>query len=362
MMTRSGPRFTTTVMDDLVTAGAAAWLTIGLFVDGYAHENLIDTTNEDFFTPYHALFYSGFTALVGWVAVLSLRNRPAPSVWDLIPRGYMVAVVGSAVFGLGGITDAIWHQIFGVESGLDALLSPSHLVLMVGLLLLFGAPIYASSIRGRKGAVGWSQLGPGVIAGALACAIVAFFSVYSWGLVKERAPRERYDVITDTGAGGVEFFAGGVLFSTIVLFAAAVMLRSRFQMPAGGYVTLYLVPNVLLVLAFDRSAIGIVASLAGAVALELSGFRSGSLVRVVVAGTLSGAAMWGAFFATAWASGPIRWPATIWTGMITLGGITAGMTCLLGARPVATTTLPAVGAAPQAQHVSIAVESEPMAT
>lgn len=46
-----------------------------------------------------------------------------------------------SVFGLGGVLDLLWHTAFGVEQGIDALLSPSHLTLFVGGMLLLTAPV-----------------------------------------------------------------------------------------------------------------------------------------------------------------------------------------------------------------------------
>ncbi len=43
----------TSVREDLVTALLATWLTIGGFVDGFAHRNL--DTPETFFTPWHGI-------------------------------------------------------------------------------------------------------------------------------------------------------------------------------------------------------------------------------------------------------------------------------------------------------------------
>jgi hypothetical protein len=39
------------------------WLMIGLFVDGWAHNNLGEAL-ETSFTPWNAVFYSGFAAAV----------------------------------------------------------------------------------------------------------------------------------------------------------------------------------------------------------------------------------------------------------------------------------------------------------
>gem|GEM_PF-3537078 len=47
--------------EHLITVLLAAWMTAGIFIDGWAHINL--TPLETFFTPWHAVFYSGFLQL-----------------------------------------------------------------------------------------------------------------------------------------------------------------------------------------------------------------------------------------------------------------------------------------------------------
>jgi hypothetical protein len=64
--TASASRHRASYGEHLVTVAVATWLMIGLFVDGWAHNNL-DTSLESFFTPWHALFYSGFAACAGWL-------------------------------------------------------------------------------------------------------------------------------------------------------------------------------------------------------------------------------------------------------------------------------------------------------
>ena len=55
----------TTWGEDLITVVLGSWLTLGGFVDGYAHRNL--DTPETFFTPWHAVLYSGYLAVAcGW--------------------------------------------------------------------------------------------------------------------------------------------------------------------------------------------------------------------------------------------------------------------------------------------------------
>ena len=60
-----------------ITVVAGAWVVLGVFVDGWAHFNRPGL--ETFFTPWHALLYSGAAALFGWLllptATVTRRDR-----------------------------------------------------------------------------------------------------------------------------------------------------------------------------------------------------------------------------------------------------------------------------------------------
>lgn len=45
---------------NLVTVLLGLWFTVGLFFDAWAHNN--EAHLETFFTPWHAVYYSGFAA------------------------------------------------------------------------------------------------------------------------------------------------------------------------------------------------------------------------------------------------------------------------------------------------------------
>src|SRR5687767_12254029 len=62
----------TTRGDDLITALLSAWLVVGLFIDGWAHNNL--EALETFLTSWHAALYSGFAATAAWMGWLVLRE------------------------------------------------------------------------------------------------------------------------------------------------------------------------------------------------------------------------------------------------------------------------------------------------
>jgi hypothetical protein len=123
---------------DLVTALIGLWIVVGVHFDGWAHVHVRGL--EDFFTPWHASFYSGLAAFAVWLGVIALRvRRPEDTAWQTIqrlPLGYRAGAVGTAIFAAGGAVDLLWHQLLGIESSIDALLSPPHLALLAGVLLM----------------------------------------------------------------------------------------------------------------------------------------------------------------------------------------------------------------------------------
>lgn len=62
-----------TPAQNFATIAFAWWLTTGIFVDGWAH-NRFGESLETFFTPWHALFYSGFLAVAAWTLWLASRG------------------------------------------------------------------------------------------------------------------------------------------------------------------------------------------------------------------------------------------------------------------------------------------------
>src|SRR6266567_8991725 len=57
---------------DWTMAGLSIWWMGGLFIDGWAHSNIPQL--ETFFTPWHAIFYSGFLAVTFTLLAQILLN------------------------------------------------------------------------------------------------------------------------------------------------------------------------------------------------------------------------------------------------------------------------------------------------
>jgi hypothetical protein len=120
---------------DRVFVVLAGWLMTGVFLDAWAH---ISGLPDSFWTPWHGVLYSGLTACGAFVfAARYLQRDGAPA----LHRGYDLSVIGFGVAALGGVADGVWHTIFGVEFDVEAAVSPSHLMVAFGILLLVTGPM-----------------------------------------------------------------------------------------------------------------------------------------------------------------------------------------------------------------------------
>lgn len=112
---------------------------IGLFGDIARHVSLAATIEGDaFFAGWHLVLYGGVAASAGVLGALALVQGPrAP--WARLPA----ATVGVGVLTVGGASDLLWHEAFGIEAAFEALVSPPHLIIFAGLVLLMAAPVAA---------------------------------------------------------------------------------------------------------------------------------------------------------------------------------------------------------------------------
>lgn len=316
-------KHTTTVVDDqripaserehLITVVCGLWMTIGLFLDGYFHQNL-DGDTESFLTPWHAVFYAGFTASALWIGSMSRRRDGGTFDWQLrfLPPGYEPARVGLALFAVGGIGDAAWHTALGVERGVDALLSPTHLLLFVGLVLILTCPYRAASTSAPPR--------PWMIAGSLisATALVGFFLNFAWGLGIAAYARTAYDTVSEVGETEVIAGVASMLVTTAVLFSAARLLALRGA-PRGAFIVLFGVVALLVSAAFDEDIEGVAAAVLAGVALDVL-MRTRATPQLSFA--VASSTLWLAYLGLLAADG-IEWQAEIWIGAAVLNAIAA---------------------------------------
>src|SRR5215471_5808483 len=87
---------------DWVIVILSAWLIGGAYVDGWAHRHgKVDTT---FFTPWHAVFYTGSLAVAGALVGALVCQVVRRKAWrQALPPGYNPSLLGVVIFGCGGV-------------------------------------------------------------------------------------------------------------------------------------------------------------------------------------------------------------------------------------------------------------------
>lgn len=233
--------FSTLRFDWMVTL-TAIWFIFGLYLDGWAHNNLGGL--ESFFTPWHAVFYSGFgavTAVHGWQIWQNWRQGYE---WKTaVPVGYTLSLVGIIIFAAGGAGDLAWHTIFGIEEDISALFSPTHLMLILGMALIVTGPVRALGHR-RTQATGWAALFPMLLSLTFLFSLLTFITQFAY------LPSNTW-IITAVSRSGFTGYASqslGILASMLhsaLLMGILLPVVRRWQVPVGT-VTLMLSVNILL--------------------------------------------------------------------------------------------------------------------
>lgn len=288
--------------ENLVTVALGAWLIVGLFVDGWAHNN---AKPESFFTPWHGLFYSGFVATAAWMWTRHQRHGG-------VPAGYGLGLLGVGAFAAGGVGDLIWHRIFGIEVDLEALLSPTHLVLFASALLILSSPLRAAWSEPDDGHLSIARFLPTLLSATLVTATVAFFLMELSPFLTNAATADPYRFIAgnvDPDIGGwlvdeirLEGFAS-ILLTTLVLMGPTLTLLRRWRTPAGSFTVLFTaVAGLVSALQGFRLGVTVLAAVAAGFAADmlaqsLQPARSPATVLRVVGGVVP-AVLWLAYFAT----------------------------------------------------------------
>jgi hypothetical protein len=322
--------------EDLVTAALSAWLILGLFVDGWAHNTR--PRLETFFTPWHALFYSGFAALGAWVWWSVWRRwRRGTSLRAVVPPGYGLAVVGLALFLASGLGDMTWHLVFGIERSIAALLSPTHLGLFLGALLAVTAPL-RSAWAAPEGRAGLGRLLPAVLSATLAGVLVAFMFQYLHPVYENVVSLGHLDFLLDSFDAqqvgyvrelGVIAGIAGFLVATVTPFGPLVWMARRWRLPAGAAL-LVLGVQVLLMQAVTGfadaglAALGVIgaATVEGLVLLLRPGGQ-GQSWRVRAFALAAPAAFWGVYLAgIGLHGGGLGWAPELWGGALVWSSLT----------------------------------------
>ncbi|MBF8191396.1 hypothetical protein ITP53_38000 [Nonomuraea sp. K274] len=232
------PRRWVSLRTDLITALLGVWFGIGLMIDAWAHTNQSEL--ETFFTPWHAAFYSGFAAVSGWIIFQVWRNvRTGRQGLAAVPSGYLAGLIAVPAFAAFGLVDMIWHTVLGIETSIDILFSPSHLGLIVTMLLIITTPLRSAWNAPDVGArPSLGRLFPALAGLAFAATLVSLF--LSYGDAMQYGAQRVVDAFSLQNEGpGADRLATAMVISNVVLLAPVLLLARRWRLPFGAVTVMY---------------------------------------------------------------------------------------------------------------------------
>ncbi len=243
--------------DQTVATLFGLWMIIGLFLDGWAHDN---QKPESFFTPWHGVLYSGFGAAALFAIERSLRHRQPGRPWrEAVPIGHGLTLAALSMFAVGAFGDLVWHEVLGIEVGVEALLSPTHLLLLASGLVALSAPIRSAwSSTADGGDPSMREFLPVALSSALLTALLAFFLLYlspfsndAAGTAFTRFQGQIHEhPSTDVAELQQLLGVASILMTSVVLAAPIAFLLRRWRPPAGTFTLVF----TLLVVLFEGVA------------------------------------------------------------------------------------------------------------
>ncbi|HKZ42701.1 MAG TPA: hypothetical protein VJ044_17185 [Candidatus Hodarchaeales archaeon] len=252
-------KISSTFTFDMLVVLLSYWFLVGLFWDGWSH---IHNLPETFFTPSHLLLYSGFGATAFLVVLSTIIGRKRGlSLFSAVPKGYEWSLVGIILFATAGGIDMMWHEIFGIEADLEALLSPPHLLLALGAGMLVTGPIRATAMRYlTEDKQGWQTLGPLIFASAGLLSWLTFFTMFmnpftfGYAISAVSSPED---------VSSLQVGAASILFYGVLLTGILLVILARFSMPLGGFTAIIGINSILMAYLQDRYFMILIGILAG---------------------------------------------------------------------------------------------------
>ncbi|GIF20815.1 hypothetical protein BJ973_001279 [Actinoplanes tereljensis] len=321
---------------------ASAWLVTGLQLDAYAHATTPEL--ETFWTPWHAVLYSGIAAsglTLVWLLRSRLPNIPTYATVIALPNALRVPLLGMAFLLVGGGIDTLWHNIFGIEQGLEIFVSPSHEFIILGMVLVaVGPALMTTSDR--------LSFADGTLVTISALLTVLPLHIYSLHA------NLLGTIFFGDGENPVRIYSTdaqimhGFLFTTVLLLLPIILIGRRWRLPIGVPSLLVGLPAIAMHLMFlEGEPWWLPLTVAfGAVGVELVARVLGPVLPLspgqawVLLGLVAPPLVWGALLVVADLEIGVGWNVHIVSGLLTYTALT-GIGTVLIARNVRPPSSPA---------------------
>src|SRR6266568_5200377 len=218
---------------------ACTWMLAGGYLDAWAHNRI---RLETFFTPWHAVLYSGLLAVLTFHFGALMRNRLKGYSWrNALPEGYGLSLVGIIGFAGGGVGDMIWHILFGIELNIDGALSPTHLILALCIGLIVAGPFRAAWQRpDAYTRPGFVQSLPMIISLAFTLSVITLISQFAHPFVFLWPSGDLQDPFSYQALAVIS-----IVLQSIILMAFVLLAIRRWTLPFGTF-TFVLTLNIAM--------------------------------------------------------------------------------------------------------------------
>lgn len=310
----------------------ALWVTGGVFLDGWAHNNIPEL--ETFFSPWHGVLYSGVLLMGVFLGLSAFLNIRKGASWSsALPAGFGLSFVGFLVFAGGGVFDMFWHLVFGIEASVEALLSPAHLILALGAVLMVSAPVRIWLQSSPERAETYVEQLPMILSATCAFSLLAFMTQFgSFAEVRATGLMPSRMVIQNHMESAA---IGGFLFQTALLMGTVFLLIRRGTLAQGGLLTLFIIHGFGMTIMKEELRLLPSMIIAGIFADSLlsslpakdhvAKFRFGAFLIPVV--------LYTAYFVTLILGGGIWWSVHLWTGSVVMAGVMGYLLSFLAVEP-----------------------------
>src|SRR5262249_51322378 len=144
-----------------------------------------------------------------------------------------LSLLGGLAWLAAGPADLVWHQLFGFEANVEALMSPAHLALVLGAALVLTGPLRSAWSRPDLEHESWGRRLPMLLSMTFVLSQISIFIepghpiAKLWGRGAVRPERFAY-ALEEAGITGI------LLTSIVLMGSVLLLLRRRGGAPAGS--------------------------------------------------------------------------------------------------------------------------------
>lgn len=298
---------------------------LGMRIDSYGHFQV--GAYEDVFSGWHALLYAGIMCsllLYGFTWVINAFSGLKP----LTPVGYELSLVGVIILAISLPSDIVWHTLFGFELNTEAVVSPPHWGLIIGLTLVAAGPLIATWKNSAHPELKWKEALPVALSAGFALSCAAAYTFYANPLSRGAhvALPQYYEILQDSdNYFAPQLSAASFIVGSALLVGLVLPLASRWKLPLGFFTIIFGIFCAFMTVFFNEHRMLIPMLLAG-LSVDLMANRlkvyEGRPAHGLLFALLIPLITWVYFFITLFLTGGTYLRIHGWSGMIVLGAVT----------------------------------------